>query len=130
MSGEDANALLHVFAKLVASHLRSEVLPAAREQAQQAVREMRAGRESAGVESSVDLTTEFLSVAEAAELAKWSTATVRARIKQGMLKRYGPKRACRVRRDEFLAMLAAEGQAANSDHAEDLAVSILSRKRR
>jgi excisionase family DNA binding protein len=72
---------------------------------------------------------EFLSVAEAAQLAQVSEATVREWMTKG-LKRYGQGRVVRIRRPELLAFLSSNPESAAEEmDVEERAVSILSRAR-
>ena len=74
---------------------------------------------------------EFLSVKDAANVARVSRATVRAWIQRRMLRPYGQGRVLRVRRSELLALLAgsADQRQDQASSPDEVALSILSRQR-
>jgi excisionase family DNA binding protein len=71
-----------------------------------------------------EIQPELLTVAQAAELAQVSGATIRQWVVTGSLNRYGSARKLRVRRDELLRVQ----QPATEQTADDIVVRLLGRR--
>jgi len=110
------------FDDAIRSMLREEIRAAMREELRALLPELRAPSTS----------EEFLSVPEAARLAKVSAATIRAWLRRKELKRYGTARLPRILRTDLIGFMAnqAAGGAEQPRSVEEQAASIISRHSR